>query len=64
MVRKTSSSEDREIADAIREQIDSALDADYTWIIEWVEDNCEPEDVFDDDKLGAWALDNGFTKEE
>jgi len=64
MARKTSSVEDGQIADVIREQIESALNTDYTWIIEWVEDNCEPSDVFSDDRLGAWALDNGFTKEE
>ncbi len=28
--------------------------------IDWIEANLEPTDVFSEEKLRAWALDNGF----
>lgn len=31
--------------------------------MEWMADNLEPEDVFDDKKLSAWAEANGWVKE-
>lgn len=29
-------------------------------IIEWIGANLDPEDVFDDEELANWALNNGF----
>ena len=33
-------------------------------IISYIENNYYPEDVFDMDKLSAWAEENGYIKEE
>ena len=37
----------------------SALDS----AIDWMRDNLDPDDVFDDKKLEAWAENNGYIKE-
>lgn len=31
-------------------------------VIEWAQNNLEPEDVFDSNRLGAWAENNGYIK--
>jgi hypothetical protein len=31
--------------------------------LEWIRDNMKPNQVFGDNELGAWAEDNGYTKE-
>lgn len=33
-------------------------------IVYWISENLEPEDVFDNNELEAWAEDNGWAKEE
>lgn len=43
-------------SDAIR----SALDTDY--VLEAVQENFEPEDVFKEEQLETWAENNGWTK--
>ena len=43
--------------------IDIVLDDYRKTIFEYVEENFSPEEVFDDKELEAWALDNGFVKE-
>lgn len=35
---------------------------DAEWILEWVGGEWNPEDVFDDNRLGVWAEENGYTK--
>lgn len=37
---------------------------DYQWIIDWVFDEFDPEDIFNDSQLEMWAINNGHTKEE
>lgn len=32
--------------------------------IEWIRQNCDPEDIFKKDELEYWALENGFRREE
>jgi hypothetical protein len=44
----------------IKEQIDLALGSDYTWVLGWVKDNIDPNDIYDDDQLEAWARDHGW----
>lgn len=31
--------------------------------VEWIKNNLSPEEVFSEDDLIQWALENGFTKE-
>lgn len=33
-------------------------------IAEWIADNCEPEEVFTEEQLVAWAERNDFTRED
>lgn len=40
------------------------IDVDDDEIRDYVGRNMRPEDVFDDDQLRAWALDNGFIEED
>jgi hypothetical protein len=40
------------------------LNIDLGEVIAFIADRCEPDEVFDDADLDAWALDNGWTKEE
>ena len=47
------------------EVIDNIVDnfaGDTNWIIDWVVDNFDPEDVFSVDALEEWAKDNDWTK--
>ena len=53
----------RQDADFIDEIVVNGL-KDVSWVLKWVKDNFLPEDVFDTDDLEAWALENGFVKEE
>lgn len=32
--------------------------------VDWILDNMEPEDVFDEEKLKEWALANGFVESD
>lgn len=44
--------------------ITNVLNFDLDDVIEWVQKNSNPEDVFDKEDLEQWALDNGFVEEE
>jgi hypothetical protein len=44
-------------------QMDNQLDNILETTIDFIRDNMEPEDIFDEDKLIEWAEDNGFIKE-
>lgn len=48
-------------ADFLKEVIPSTL---LELALDWITNNMEPEDVFDDDRLSDWALANNFVKEE
>jgi hypothetical protein len=37
---------------------------DFGDVVEYVAEECMPEDVFNEKTLERWALDNGFTREE
>jgi hypothetical protein len=36
----------------------------YDAAIDWIKENLEPQDVFDNDKLSAWAVLRGWTAPE
>ena len=57
-MRRTSASEDW---DFIAAMISSTL---LEQAAEYIADNFDPEDVYREDKLRAWALDNGFVEKE
>jgi hypothetical protein len=59
MPRATSSQEDKDFGELLKESVDfSGMDA--SWVLEWVADNFAPEEVFEDSVLEAWAEDNGY----
>jgi len=58
---RTTSREDKDFEVLVKERIDLG---DATWVIEWVYDNFQPEDIFGRDTLETWALDNGFVEGE
>lgn len=60
--RATTYQEDKNFKELVKSQIYFADGAD--WVLEWVSDNFDPEDVFVPAALIAWAMDNGFVKEE
>lgn len=37
---------------------------DASDVLEWVNETFDPEDVFDEDKLAAWAENNDYFKDE
>ena len=51
-----------------RKQEDDFKDAVFADVldnmIDWINDNLAPEDVFDEEILNDWALENGFVKAE
>lgn len=48
-------------ADFIKEVIPTSL---LELALDWIANNMEPEDVFDDEALSEWAMASGFVKEE
>jgi len=50
------------VADDIIQDIRAILARDSSWVLEWVVTNFDPEDVYDDDALGAWAGKYGYRK--
>ncbi len=57
--RATTDKQDREFLDDVIG--DTFL---YDDVLPWIEDNLKPDQVFDEDVLGAWAEKNGYTKRE
>ena len=58
-VKQTTSQQDRNFI----EQFVREINLDTLFILDWVTDNFDPEDVFENDQLEDWALDNGFVRE-
>jgi len=72
-VAKTTSKQDEWFIDALFSPVDSksiidaikdALSGDCEWVVEWVSKEFNPEDVFDERILAAWAKENGWSKNE
>jgi len=40
------------------------LGSDSSWVLEWVSENFEPEDVYGQTDLEEWAKKNGYVLEE
>lgn len=57
-VRSTSVAQDKSLAGLIQDDATITIEMDATKVLEWVADNFEPDEVFDDDKLAKWAADN------
>lgn len=62
-IRSTSIAQDKSLAVLIQDSATIAIDMDATSVLEWVADNFEPDEVFDDDKLVQWAEDSGYIKD-
>lgn len=60
MANPTSGSQDKSFMAELIDQISG----DFSWVLEWVEQNCEPDDIFDEKRLEQWARDNGFIKSD
>ena len=58
MARKTTSREDIEATAFILELLD--LNTNAQDLLEYVQDNFSPEDVFSNKELSEWAVDAGF----
>jgi len=58
MTKKTTSREDQNATDFILDLISLSINAQD--LLEYVQDNFSPEDVFSDKELSDWALDAGF----
>lgn len=43
----------------VKERIDLG---DASWVLDWINENFTPEDVFDRDTLDKWASDNDWTR--
>ena len=50
--------------DWIRDNMDPSEVFDGDKIRNWVSNTCTPEEVFKKSELNAWALENGYTKEQ
>ena len=63
MSKPTTRNEDLKAGELIASLIkDIAID--FGDVLEYVQKNFEPDVIFDDDELDAWALANGYTKEK
>ena len=44
---------------------DDAFGRDFLeGVVVWITENMEPDEVFTEEALGGWALNNGYIKEE
>lgn len=71
MQHGTSGSQDKSMSSELKEMVsfefsngESKFSIDASDMLDFVEMQYEPEDVFSEDELGEWALANGFVKEE
>lgn len=53
----------KDFADTIIEAVDISPKG-LGIAIDWIRENLDPEDVFDEKKLSAWAEENGYIKSE
>ena len=63
MSKSTTRNEDAQAGELIAALI-ANISIDFGDVLEYVQKNFEPDDIFDDDELDAWALANGYTKEK
>ena len=63
MRHQTSISDDRGINGAIADEIKSALGSNE-WLLDYIEDNFVPENIFSDEELGVWATEHGYVLKE
>ena len=50
---------DQDILSAVRD----LLNVNSSWVLDWVAENFNPDDVFTDDDLERWAKEHGYTHE-
>jgi hypothetical protein len=67
--RQTNGYEDRDLAQLIADNAKIELrnvlvTIDGTLLLDWVSRNMEPEDIFDEKQIAAWAKYNGYVKAE
>lgn len=57
--------EDSAFAEVMKDSVDEVKMSNTTLdnAIDWISSNLEPDEVFDDKKLSAWAENNGYIKE-
>lgn len=63
-ITATTVAQDKDLAILLRDQAEISIDIDATYILEWINENFEPDQVFDIHKLAAWAVENGYEKIE
>ena len=61
MVKQTTLAQDSEFTTLL---LGSIIDFDAALALEWVRDNFDPQDIFEDDILREWAASNGFIEEK
>lgn len=72
MANVTTGNEDSDIANIIAEKIragimsivDIEIDGDFSDVLNYIQSNFDPEDVFDNGELDDWAIEHGYVKEE
>lgn len=63
MARTSSRSEDMKFTQELKENFEFA-ELDCTWVLQWVQENFDPGDIFDEEELTRWAMENGFERSE
>ena len=48
-----------EVGDEVLRAIEAVFAGDAQWVIDWVSDNFEPDEVFTNEALRAWAVKAG-----
>jgi hypothetical protein len=62
MAMGSSVGQDHDLEKLIQYRMDISLDAGI--VLGWVQDNFEPDEVYDNGELDAWAKDQGYEKPE
>ena len=64
MATKTSFEQDIDIAEMLSNNINLNFEMDYSWLLEWIEENIEPDEIYSRRVLGEWADANGYVLKE
>jgi len=71
-MKPTTAQQDRDLASLLEEGLELSVTGreiviepkDMSFIVDWVSEELNPDDVFDDKTLRDWALRNGFEEKE
>ena len=60
----TSMSQDASFLKELVNQFGIQEGTDFTWVLDWVAENVDPSEIYDEKKLDEWARENDYIKKD